>query len=69
VAAPVLERARRGLSDTADKVLAEAMSIRRTVSVPAEICVENVKRLRLAADEGRYEATFQGLNAAMADLH
>jgi len=52
-----------------DKFLEEVMSILKTVPTPQEICVENVKRLRLAAEEGRYEATFNGLNAAMADLH
>ena len=52
-----------------DKFLAEVMSILKTVPTPEEICVENVKRLRFAAEEGRYEAIFNGLNAAMADLH
>jgi uncharacterized oxidoreductase len=52
-----------------DKFLAEVMSILQTVPTPAEICVENVKGLRLAAEQGRYDATFNGLNAAMADIH
>jgi len=39
---------------------------RREVQPQAkEICVENVKRLRFAAETGKYEAVFQGLNAAM----
>jgi uncharacterized oxidoreductase len=52
-----------------DKFLAEVMSILQTDPTPAEICVENVKGLRLAAEQGRYEGTFNGLNAAMADIH
>jgi len=52
-----------------DKFLAEVMSILKTVPTPAEICVENVKGLRFAAEQGRYDATFAGLNAAMADVH
>jgi uncharacterized oxidoreductase len=52
-----------------DKFLAEVMSILKTVPTPAEICVENVKGLRLAAEQGRYEGTFAGLNAARTDLH
>jgi len=52
-----------------DQFLAEVMSILKTVPTPAEICVENVKRLRFAAEQGHYEAIFNGLNAAMADLH
>jgi uncharacterized oxidoreductase len=52
-----------------DKFLAEVMSILQTEPTPAEVCVENVKGLRLAAEQGRYEATFNGLNAAMADIH
>jgi len=51
-----------------DKFIAEVMSILHTVPAPAEICVENVKGLRLAAEQNRYEATFNGLNAALADI-
>lgn len=52
-----------------DKFLEEVLSILRTVPTPAEICVENVKRLRLAAEQGRHDAIFDGLNASMADVH
>jgi uncharacterized oxidoreductase len=45
--------------------VAEVMEILKTDPTPAEICVQNVNNLRLAAEEGRYNATFDGLNAAM----
>ena len=46
------------------KFIAEAMEILQTQPAAAEICVENVKRLRFAAESGRYDAVFQGLNGA-----
>jgi uncharacterized oxidoreductase len=51
------------------KFLAEVMEILKTQPTPAEICVENVKGLRLAAQSGHYDAVFNGLNAALADVH
>jgi uncharacterized oxidoreductase len=48
-----------------DKFIAEAMEILQRQPTPAEICVENVKPLRLAAESGHYDAIFQGLNEAM----
>jgi uncharacterized oxidoreductase len=63
----------RGASDPRamplDAFLTEVMSILKTVPTPTEICVENVKGLRLAAEQGRFDATFEGLNGAMADVH
>jgi uncharacterized oxidoreductase len=52
-----------------DKFIGEVMEIMRTQPTPSEICVENVKRLRFAAESGQYDAIFQGLNSAMADVH
>jgi len=52
-----------------DKFIAEVMEILKTKPTPPEICVENVKRLRFAAESGHYEAIFNGLNSAMADVH
>jgi uncharacterized oxidoreductase len=46
--------------------IAEVMEILKTDPTPAEICVQNVGNLRLAAEQGRYEVTFNGLNNAMA---
>jgi uncharacterized oxidoreductase len=45
--------------------IAEVMEILKTQPAAAEICVENVKRLRFAAESGHYDSVFQGLNAAM----
>jgi uncharacterized oxidoreductase len=47
--------------------IAEVMEILKTDPTPAEICVQNVNGLRLAAEQGRYGATFNGLNAARAE--
>jgi uncharacterized oxidoreductase len=52
-----------------DAFIAEVMEILKTQPTPSEICVENVKRLRFAAESGNFDAIFNGLNAAMADLH
>ena len=49
--------------------IAEVMGILKTEPTPAEICVENVKRLRFAAETGAFDGIFEGLNAAMADVH
>jgi len=52
-----------------DAFIAEVMEILKSDPQPVEICVENVKRLRFAAETGKYDAIFNGMNAAMADLH
>jgi uncharacterized oxidoreductase len=52
-----------------DLFIAEVMSILKMQPTPQEICVENVKRLRFAAESGKFDAIFEGLNAAMADVH
>jgi uncharacterized oxidoreductase len=49
-----------------DKFIAEVMEILTTQPAVTEICVENVKRLRFAAEGGHYDAVFQGLNQAFA---
>ena len=46
--------------------LAEVMALLGTRPALPEICVENVKRLRFAAETGAFEAVFQGFNDAMA---
>ncbi len=48
-----------------DKFIAEVMEILKTQPAVTEICVENVKRLRFAAESGHYDAVFNGLNEAM----
>jgi uncharacterized oxidoreductase len=51
-----------------DQFVGEVMQILETQPTAREICVENVKRLRSAAESGRYDAIFNGLNQAMANL-
>jgi len=46
--------------------IAEVMQIIKTQPNATEICVENVKRLRFAAESGHYDAVFNGMNEAMA---
>jgi uncharacterized oxidoreductase len=46
--------------------IAEVMSILKAQPTATEICVENVKRLRFAAETGQYDAVFNGLNEMMA---
>jgi uncharacterized oxidoreductase len=52
-----------------DKFIAEVMQILKSQPTPTEICVANVKGLRFAASSGRYDAVFDGLNAARPDGH
>jgi uncharacterized oxidoreductase len=47
-----------------DAFIQEVMAILETGA--PEICVENVKRLRFAAESGNYQAVFRGFNDAMA---
>ncbi len=51
------------------KFIAEVMEILKQQPTPPEICVENVKRLRFAAESGNFNQIFNGLNAAMSDPH
>jgi uncharacterized oxidoreductase len=51
-----------------DKFVAEVMDILKTKPDATEICVENVKRLRFAAESGHYDEVLNGLNEALADL-
>jgi uncharacterized oxidoreductase len=45
----------------------ETMELLQTQPTPHEICVKNVHPLRFAEEEGRFDATFNGLNAAMSE--
>jgi uncharacterized oxidoreductase len=49
--------------------IAEVMGILKSQPTPAEIVVNNARGLRFSAESGRFDAIFQGLNAAMADVH
>jgi uncharacterized oxidoreductase len=46
--------------------IAEVMEILKAQPESQEICVEKVKPLRFAAENGNYDAVFNGLNEAMA---
>jgi uncharacterized oxidoreductase len=52
-----------------DQFIAEVMQILETQPPAMEICVERVKPLRFAADSGKYDAVFLGLNASMGAPH
>jgi uncharacterized oxidoreductase len=52
-----------------DQFISETMAIFKTQPTPPEICVESVKPLRFAAENGRFDQIFNGLNAAMSDAH
>ena len=47
----------------------EVMAILKRQPTPPEICVENVKRLRFAAESGHFDEIFSALNARMTDPH
>lgn len=46
-----------------NEYIAETMALLTQQPTPAEIVVERVKGLRFAAESGKYDAVFQGLNA------
>src|ERR1039458_4305254 len=50
-----------------DKFITEVMHILTTQPMAVEICVENVKRPRFAAESGHYDSVFRGLNDALAN--
>ncbi len=50
-----------------DQFIRETMEILKQQPTPAEICVENVKRLRFAAENGNFDVIFNGLNSAMSE--
>jgi uncharacterized oxidoreductase len=52
-----------------DRFIAEVMDILTYQPAAPEICVENVKRLRFAAEGGHYDAAFKGFNDAMSGGH
>ncbi len=52
-----------------NQFIAEVMEILKQQPTPPEICVENVKRLRFAAESAKFDQMFNGLNASMTDIH
>ncbi len=49
-----------------DQFIAETMEILKKQPTPPEICVENVKRLRFAAESGNFDSIFTGMNSRVA---
>ena len=49
--------------------IAEVMQILKTKPTSSEICVEGVKPLRFAAENGTFDQIFNRLNASMSDAH
>lgn len=49
--------------------LAETVELLQMQPTPAEICVKNVHGLRFAAESGKFDAVFHGLNTARPDGH
>jgi len=62
VATDLLDGASNPRAMPLDKFIAETMAILKTQPAAVEICMENVKRLRFAAESGHYDSVFQGLN-------
>ena len=46
--------------------IAETVELLKTQPTPSEICVKNVHGLRFAAEGGKFDAVFNGLNDAMS---
>jgi uncharacterized oxidoreductase len=49
-----------------DRYIAETIAVFKTQPTPSEICVDRVKLLRFAAENGKYNEVFQTLNQAWA---
>ena len=49
-----------------DKFIAEVMEILKSKPTPQEICVENVKRLRFAAENHAFDQIFNGMNGSFS---
>ena len=49
--------------------IAETMELLGSKPTPSEICVKNVHGLRFAAETGKFDAVFNGMNAAFAGDH
>jgi len=64
VATDLLDGAKDPRAMPLGQFIAEVMEILKTQPEVSEICVDNVKRLRFAAESGHYDPVFQGLNDA-----
>jgi uncharacterized oxidoreductase len=64
VATDLMDGARNPRAMPLAKFIAEAMEILKTQPTPPEICVENVKTFRFAAESGNFDAIFARLNGS-----
>jgi short-subunit dehydrogenase involved in D-alanine esterification of teichoic acids len=51
------------------RFIGKVLKILKIQPTPAEICVNDVKGIRFAAESAHFDAIFNGLNASMADVH
>jgi uncharacterized oxidoreductase len=63
VATDLMDGANNPRAMPLDHFIAEAMAILTRQPTPCEICVESVKRLRFAAENGKYNEIFEGMNS------
>jgi uncharacterized oxidoreductase len=49
-----------------NQFIAEVVEILKTKPTPREICVENAKRLRFAAENGAFDQIFNGMNGSFS---
>jgi uncharacterized oxidoreductase len=67
VATDLMDGARNPRAMPLEKFISEAMEILKTRPTPPEICVENVKTFRFAAESGNFDTIFARLNTPPAD--
>ncbi len=69
VATDLMDGANNPRAMPLDKFITEAMAILTTAPTPPEICVENVKGFRFAAENGNFDMLFARLNATFLENH
>jgi uncharacterized oxidoreductase len=67
VATDLMDGAKNPRAMPLDKFISEAMEIFETQPMPPEICVENVKTFRFAAESGNFDTIFARFNAPPTD--
>jgi uncharacterized oxidoreductase len=67
VATDLMDGARNPRAMPLDKFISDVMEILKTQPTPPEICVENVKNFRFAAESGNFDAIFARFNVPPAD--
>jgi uncharacterized oxidoreductase len=69
VATDLLDGANDSRAMPLNQFIAETMEILKSEPTPPEICVENVKGLRYAAENGKFDPVFNGLNSRAGGDH